>query len=327
MINEGEYEMNAKYSLVSKDNKAELLFSNILEMWLSLNEVKVKKSTYDKYSYMIEKHIYPELGNMQLNKINAITINKFVKQKLICGSIEEHEPLSPSYVSTMVIIIKSALDYAEKEKIYSGLNNPIYKPSKKNSEFNILTPNEINVLETYLNQHLGNTEIGVLLALFTGLRIGEVCALEWNNVDLKNRVIHIKSTVSRVKIEGKYTNIIGPPKTESSLRDIPIPNKLYKNLKVLYKERQSEFVISDKTSFVYPRTYEYRYHKILKAAQITDINFHSLRHTFATYCISNGMDVKSLSEILGHASTNITMQRYVHPSLEMKRKQLEMALN
>lgn len=307
-------------------NDSSLLFSSILNLWLSMNEVKIKKSTYDKYAYLIEKHIFPELGNIKMNEINACTVNSFLKNKLTNGSINNQSALSPSYVNTMAVIIKAALDYATNENLFIGLKNPIYKPQKANEEFVILTTNEIIRLNNYLNDHFGGDEMGILLALNMGLRIGEVCALSWDNIDFQNRIIHIKSTITRVKKNGRCVNIIGIPKTNSSIRDIPIPTKIYNYLEKLYNAHNSEYVISDKPTFVYPRTYEYRYHKVMQNAQIRDINFHSLRHTFATHCVVSGMDVKSLSEILGHSNTSITMQRYVHPSMEIKRKQLEKAI-
>lgn len=178
--------------------ESKMLFSSILELWLSMNEIKIKKATYDKYLYLIEKHIIPELGNIELHEINAFTINSFIKRKLEKGSIESHSALSPSYVNTMAVIIKAALDYAKNENIYCGLNNPIFKPQKQNKEFIILTSKEIVQLDNYLNDNFGLDEMGILLALYMGLRVGEVCALSWDNVDLDRKVIHIKSTVIAV---------------------------------------------------------------------------------------------------------------------------------
>lgn len=172
------------------------------------------------------------------------------------------------------------------------------------------------------------TKVGVLLSLYAGLRIGEVCALTWGDIDLDERIIHIRHTVSRVNknIENgakSTTLIIDRPKTKSSFRDIPLCSKLIPVLAELKKRTASPYVISNREQFISPRTYEYRYHKLLRASGTTDINYHALRHTFATRCIEAGVDVKSLSEILGHADASITLNTYVHSSMERKRIQLE----
>ena len=160
----------------------------------------------------------------------------------------------------------------------------------------------------------------------TGLRISEVCALRWNDIDFEAEILHVRSTVARVKGEGgdcATKLIIDRPKTKASLRDIPISRKLMGALISLYKKRKSEYVVSKKVGFVSPRTYEYRFHKIMMQYDMPAVNYHALRHTFATRCIELGVDVKTLSEILGHANVSITLNTYVHSSMERKREQLE----
>ena len=303
--------------------KEDVTFARALEMWLVSNRVRIKHSTYDKYSYIIEKHITPDLGDYALQDLNSLQINEFLNNKLQSGGIESHSPLAASYVSTMSLIISSAIHYAANEDLCSDLKNPIYKPVAGNKQFHILSCSDYKKLTGYLTSNLEETGLGILLALYTGLRIGEICALKWENIDFKNRIIHIKSTVSRINNNGKTEYILDVPKTKSSIRDIPIPKKLLAILKDSFAKRKSDFVISQTDDFVIPRTFEYRYHKLLNELKIDSINFHSLRHTFATNCISNGMDVKSLSEILGHANTNTTLQIYVHPSMEIKRRQID----
>lgn len=168
--------------------------------------------------------------------------------------------------------------------------------------------------------------MGVLLSLRAGLRIGEVCALSWEDVDLSKEVIHIRHTVARVDSTeaGRKTKLIlDAPKTASSERYIPICSDLLTVLKRIRSGGSSGFVVSGSEYFVSPRTFEYRYHTLLKAAKVSSVNFHCLRHTFATRCIEVGVDVKSLSEILGHSSVSITMDTYVHSSIELKRAQIE----
>ena len=161
--------------------------------------------------------------------------------------------------------------------------------------------------------------------MYCGLRIGEVCALRWENIDLNKRVIHIKSTVTRIKNNetGGTTLIIDKPKTKAAIRDIPIHSKILPILIEMHNRKESPYVISSSSDFISPRTYEYRYHRILQQCGIEHYNYHTLRHTFATKCTIAGVDAKTLSEILGHSNTSITMNTYVHPSTEMKLKQIE----
>lgn len=298
-------------------------FEQVLEMWLKSNRIRIKKSTFDKYDYIIRTHITPELGTKRIDSLNSFQINDFLNNKLNSGGVASHSPLAPSYVSTMSLIISSAIHFAANEDLCSELKNPIFKPIANSRNIQILSPSDYRKLTEYLIENLDETGLGILLALYTGLRIGEVCALKWENIDFKTKIIQVKSTISRINNNGKSEYILSDPKTKSSVRDIPIPKKLYECMKPVLSESNSKFVISKGNSFIIPRTFEYRYHKILTKLEITSINFHSLRHTFATNCISNGMDVKSLSEILGHANTNTTLQIYVHPSMEIKRKQLD----
>ena len=184
-----------------------------------------------------------------------------------------------------------------------------------------------NKLENYLLQDIDETKLGVYMSLYTGMRIGEICALSWEDVDLQNRVIYVRHTVVRIRTEedGKVITkqIIDRPKTNASLRCIPICSSLLNVLGSYAEHSRSEYVVSNNPQFVLPRTYEYRYSRLLKLSNIPHINYHALRHTFATRCIESGVDVKSLSEILGHANVSITLNTYVHSSIELKREQLE----
>ena len=174
---------------------------------------------------------------------------------------------------------------------------------------------------------MDETKLGVYISLYTGLRIGEICALSWEDIDLSNGLLYVRHTLSRVLCEenGKRRTvlIIDQPKTQSSLRKIPINSDLLRILNEMYPKAESRYVVSNQASFVSPRTYEYRYCKILQESGIHHINYHALRHTFATRCIEVGVDIKSLSEILGHSNVSITLNTYVHSSMDLKRSQLE----
>ena len=300
----------------------DISFAMALNMWLVSNKVHIKHSTFDKYNYIIERHIMPTLGDFPISTLNAVRINDFLNDKLNSGGIESGKPLAPSYVGTMSLIISSTIQFAANENYCSQLKNPVFKPSINSNNYHILERKDGIKLTNHIANELDETGLGILLALYMGLRIGEVCALKWEDIDFHKNLIWVHSTVSRVKNGDKTEYIIDTPKTKSSVRLIPIPKKIIGFIKEIYSRRKSDYVISDKQTFVIPRSFEYRYHKMLKLLGIESNNFHSLRHTFATNCIANGMDVKSLSEILGHANTSTTMQIYVHPSMDVKRKQI-----
>lgn len=168
--------------------------------------------------------------------------------------------------------------------------------------------------------------LGVLISLNTGLRVGEVCALAWEDVDFDEEILHIRHTVSRVQATGsnrKTRLILDAPKTKASRREIPISTFLFPALLEAHSKTVSRFVVSGKSDFANPRTFELQYHKLLAQSGVPQLNYHALRHTFATRCIEAGVDMKSLSEILGHGSVSITLETYVHSSIQLKRAQLE----
>ena len=188
-----------------------------------------------------------------------------------------------------------------------------------------LSLTEQRTVEKHLTNNINSTNVGILLALQAGLRVGEICALSWENIDFNERIMHIRNTVIRTnRNDNTYPAfMISEPKTKSSIRDIPLTDCLLYNLMIVKSESISPYVISGNSEFVSPNTFEYRYHKALNQFNIKDINFHALRHTFATRCIEAGVDDKTLSEILGHANVSITLNTYVHSSMDLKRSQLE----
>lgn len=303
-----------------------VLFKDAVYMWGKMNLNRNKGATKMKYENLINKHILPELGNYKLSEINSLMLSDFMNNKLNCGRIDCSGGLSPSYVRSIMLIVLKVIDFAVGEEMCSPLKTKLHKPSIEKNELEILDiPSQVR-LENRLIMNPNETNLGILISLNMGLRISEVCALKWTDIDLKKAILHVRSTVARVKNNDYDTVtklIIDKPKTKSSLRDIPIPKRIMKVLISLYENRKSDYVISDKEGFVSPRTYEYRFHRVLDECDLPSVNYHVLRHTFATRCIEFGVDVKTLSEILGHANVSITLNTYVHSSMERKREQLE----
>lgn len=188
---------------------------------------------------------------------------------------------------------------------------------------------EQRVLERILLTDINETKIGILLSLYAGLSVGEVCGLKWENIDLENGIIHINRSVERIKNINKQNGssktvlILSDTKSDTSNRSIPISNILQKIL-LKNKQNNNRFVIEGKTyPYTDPRTLQYAFKKCLRECDLPEINYHALRHTFATRYVEAGVDIKSLSEILGHSNVNITLNTYVHFSLEQKKLQME----
>lgn len=223
--------------------------------------------------------------------------------------------------------MKQILKYAERIYCINVCDLSVLKIKLKKKPIKILTKDECKILINYLIKHPNKINIGILLTLFTGIRIGELCALQYKNVLFNEATIVISGTLQRIqkkdnKNSKKTKIIITTPKSISSIRKIPIPLSIIPLLIKIYGEGSGFLLTGDEYKFIEPRTIQNHFRKILNEVKISQINFHTLRHTFATQCLINGMDIKSLSEILGHANVNITLDKYVHPSFEDKRKNM-----
>lgn len=329
---EAQFDRNNRNGAVSVLNNnasssGKYLFKDVLFLWVESNRICRKRSTSQKYDFLIDKHIIPFLGELYVEQITAPMINRFLMEKLENGRLDHKGGLSPSYVRTISVIISAAIDFAAKECMCPPLKSAINKPLIVKRELPILSANAQHIIEQKATQQPDSTKLAVLLSLYAGLRIGEVCALSWDDVDLNERTLHIRHTVARESIEGLMGNrtrlFVDTPKTASSTRKIPISSSLYQVLASIKRQKRSVYVISDTDSFVNPRTLEHRFHRFLERCGVPSINFHALRHTFATRCIEVGVDIKSLSEMLGHASVSITLETYVHSSIQLKRTQIE----
>jgi site-specific recombinase xerD len=292
-------------------------FEVVTEEWLKYKKNTVKKSTYYNYSYSVAKYLYPSFAGKNITKIK--NYNNFIE--------ELSDTLSPKTVRDIVTKLKEIINFYEEEHNTKLNIKKMSLPKMNKKEIQILSNKEKQKLEKYCIEQNSLKSLGILICLNTGLRVGEVCALRWENVDFETRRIHVEKTIERIysKEENKTIVIIDTPKSITSVRTIPINSKLYNILKQIRgKSKKTDFVLTGSSEhYVEPRNYQYHFKEILKRNKVKKYKFHTLRHTFATNCIEAGMDIKSLSEILGHADVSITLNIYVHSSDKAKRKYLE----
>lgn len=292
-------------------------FELVTEEWLKYKKNTVKKSTYYNYSYSVAKYLYPSFAGKNITKIK--NYNNFIE--------ELSDTLSPKTVRDIVTKLKEIINFYEEEHNTKLNIKKMSLPKMNKKEIQILSNKEKQKLEKYCIEQNSLKSLGILICLNTGLRVGEVCALRWENVDFETRRIHVEKTIERIysKEENKTIVIIDTPKSITSVRTIPINSKLYNILKQIRgKSKKTDFVLTGSSEhYVEPRNYQYHFKEILKRNKVKKYKFHTLRHTFATNCIEAGMDIKSLSEILGHADVSITLNIYVHSSDKAKRKYLE----
>ena len=292
-------------------------FEVVTEEWLKYKKNTVKKSTYYNYSYSVAKYLYPSFAGKNITKIK--NYNNFIE--------ELSDTLSPKTVRDIVTKLKEIINFYEEEHNTKLNIKKMSLPKMNKKEIQILSNKEKQKLEKYCIEQNSLKSLGILICLNTGLRVGEVCALRWENVYFETRRIHVEKTIERIysKEENKTIVIIDTPKSITSVRTIPINSKLYNILKQIRgKSKKTDFVLTGSSEhYVEPRNYQYHFKEILKRNKVKKYKFHTLRHTFATNCIEAGMDIKSLSEILGHADVSITLNIYVHSSDKAKRKYLE----
>ncbi len=285
--------------------------ADVMYEWLEVNKNQVKITTHQKYKSTIEKHIIPELGRMQIQFLTSAVVQQFT-DKLLSKTI------SRTTVNDILIVLGMGLAYAEEEySLHIPKISFVKNPPK---EMRVLSVSEQNIFVEYLLNKNDVFSFGMLLALFTGLRIGELCALTWD--DIGENTIRVNKTVQRVQQNG-YTEILTlPPKTISSNRVIPIPKELMCLLKS--KRANGAVLKQENGKQIEPRLMQMKFKKYTTDCGIENINFHSLRHSFATRCVEVGFDIKTLSEILGHSDVKTTLNKYVHSSMEQKARQMNL---
>lgn len=292
----------------------------ITQLWKKDKKQYVKKSTFSAYMLLIENHLLPVFGNK--SNIEEDEVQSFVMQKL-------QEGLSQKSIKDILIVLKMILKFGAKHKWIEYRQFDIQFPTQqKNNAIEVLTRSHQKKIMMYVQEHFTFRNLGIYICLSAGMRIGEICALTWDDVDVENGIIHIRRTIQRIyTIEDgcrKTELILDTPKTKHAHREIPMSRDLLKMLKPIKKIVNNKFfVLTNDAKPTEPRTYRSFYKKFMHTLGMPLLKFHGLRHSFATRCIESKCDYKTVSVILGHSNISTTLNLYVHPNLEQKKKCIE----
>lgn len=293
--------------------------------WLSEMTLTLKDSSRNKYEDILRHYIVPELGEIEVSELSNQCIMEFTNHLLTKGGVRK-QGLAPSTVSEILSVLNGIRIYAMRRDYMVRFSLECVSLKRGQTDIRVFSIEEEELLVHYLLKHMDFSSLGILICLFTGIRIGELCAMIWDDISLSEKSMRVSKTMQRLRTldrEGCRTEVkIQEPKSICSIRTIPLPGMLMEILEEYH--RPGTFLLTGESGrYVEPRTMQNRFKKMLTACGISDANFHTTRHTFATRCIELGFDVKTLSEILGHADVAITMNRYVHPSMALKAEHME----
>ncbi|MBR2289452.1 MAG: site-specific integrase [Clostridia bacterium] len=297
--------MNMKFEVLAND-------------WLTFKKPIVKQTTYFNYKRVVTSRLLKNFKGFSARKLINYDFNQYVASLM-------NERLDNKTVKDTIVILKQMLKFAEIKYNLKINLNLINTPKLKEKEITVFDNKEYNKLKSKLLESNKCVHLGILISLLAGLRIGEICGLKWEDIDFEKRIIKIRHIVTRVQTENESTKaIMSEPKTKNSIRIIPLSNVLYQKLKEMSKEyKKEDFIITGESErYTEPILYERLYARFLKKIKIRYKKYHTLRHTFATYCIQYGMPIKELSLILGHADISTTLKFYVRPNLEASVKYL-----
>lgn len=322
-----------------KDSKIEkcskkMTFDDVFQEWLKYKQHFIKQSSYNKYFNLYNSYISRTLKSIYLDDISNNMIQENIISMMNLKNKRTKQKLSTSTVRGIVYVIKSVILFAQKQGYTKAFCLQIEIPSNEAKNIQVLPRNEQNILEFHTRLKLDTISLAILVCLYSGLRIGEICALRWEDIDLHNKYIVVNKTVQRIQQHhvpyrtSKTVLTVTPPKTNKAIRKIPISSALYPILNE-YREQNyrssKHYVLTNcNGDMIDPCSIQYKFKELIKKIKITSITFHGLRHTFATRCIELGMDIKTLSEILGHSNVSTTMNIYVHSTEQQKKNQMEL---
>ncbi|SDG48571.1 tyrosine-type recombinase/integrase [Epilithonimonas hungarica] len=294
--------------------------SEVIDLWKIDKKQYVKKSSFSAYTLLIENHLLPNFGNKIA--IEEADVQSFVFQKLETG-------LSHKTIKDILIVLKMILKFGAKNKWLKYTPFDIQFPTEREKHnIEVLTKTDQKKIMNYIQEHFTFRNLGVYICLSAGMRIGEVCALTWEDIDTDNGIISVNRTIQRIYVieDGirKTELILDTPKTKNSIREIPISKDLLRILKPFKKiVNPSFFVLTNDAKPTEPRTYRSYYKNLMKELKMPELKFHGLRHSFATRCIESNCDYKTVSVLLGHSNISTTLNLYVHPNMEQKKKAIE----
>lgn len=302
-------------------------FKTFSEEWLRVHAPELKLSSIAKYSNILHSYLLPQFGERDICSISRNDVMSFSRELLISGGVREIG-LSPKTVNSTLSVLKNVFEFVIREKCLKVADISDISVKQPQQPMRILSRLEQNRLSQFLCDNPSPCHLGILLCLYTGLRIGEICALKWEDICIAEPYLFVHKTMQRIQVSENATKktevVIQAPKSDCSIRKIPLPDEILQFLSPAQAKGQAFLLTGMVHSYIEPRSMENRFKAVTKECGISDVNFHALRHTFATRCVEIGFDIKSLSEILGHASVNITLNRYVHPSMELKQKNMNM---
>lgn len=297
--------------------------SEIAKLWRADKKQYVKKSSYAAYMLLIENHLLPVFGNCQV--IEEAQVQTFVLQKLEQG-------LSQKTIKDMLIVLKMILKFGAKNKWITYNPFDIQFPTEREShQLEVLSRTNQKKIMNYIQDHFTFRNLGVYICLSSGMRIGEICALTWEDIDVNTGIISVRRTIQRIYTVEDGTRktelVLDTPKTKNSMRDIPISRDLLRMLKPIKKVVNNSFyVLTNDAKPTEPRTYRSYYELLMQELEMPKLKFHGLRHSFATRCIESKCDYKTVSVLLGHSNISTTLNLYVHPNMEQKKKAIEQML-
>ena len=295
---------------------------NLLTEWLETYQKEhIKARTYSRYQGLISRHIVPTLGERSISEIGRREIQEFLTQQKKNGNMRNGEKLSATSTNMMLSILNLAFEYAcDMEYIEENPCVRVHRTKAETKRVEAFTVEEQRAIEREIDRSDDRRLHGILLCLYTGLRIGELLGLTWNDIDLERGVIKITKTVYREKDEnGNWQLCVDTPKTKASDRVIPLPEYITNMLRQDYETAPTPYVVENKKGErMSIRSYQYIFEKLTERAGVRKLNFHALRHTFATRAIECGMDIKTVADIMGHQNASITLNRYAHCMLDHK---------
>ena len=284
----------------------------------------LKDRTYERYLAMAEDHIIPHVGEAELEKMTPSLLQHFITALLKSGNLKTGEGLAPNSVNIVISVLKNSLREACNLGLTAEpLGDKIKRPRTNEKKVECFSTSEQKMIEAAVKKEEKDKLFGVILCLYTGLRIGELLALEWDDMDLLSGELRVSRSCHDSKDHmGKYCRKTDLPKTSASYRTVPLPHQLLPLLHTLKKRSDTVYVVSEGGEPVSVRSYQRSFELLLQKYRLPHHGFHALRHTFATRALECGMDVRTLSEILGHRNPTVTLRRYAHSFDEHKREMM-----